>query len=97
MHDVLASAELRVEGDCRIVTVVGLDEDHVRASLLCQRPDFLDQCSRNAAPSMRLGYGKVVDVNFTPRPLELGKDVAGKTTDDFLSGGALVPPVPSAA
>ena len=85
MQDLFARAELFVERDGRVVAVIGL---HVDDPAAARRRDFaqmLDQPRRDVPSAMLFRDGKIVDVEFASRSLELVELVCDEAAEDLFA------------
>ena len=80
----LPAPELLIEGDGRIIAIIGLDVDDPRVALGCDRADVLDQRGSNALPPVFLRDGEVVDVEFAPRLLEFFQLIGDEAAYDLI-------------
>lgn len=85
MHYIFAVPKLRIEGNCRIIPVIGLNEGNPCAG---RRGDLLhstDQRGGDAHAATGLGDGKIVEIIFATWPFELRQVVGDEAPDDFVT------------
>src|SRR5512134_3581384 len=81
----LANAQLSVQGDRGIVSIVSLYEDYVDASCRSQTLEFLNHGCGHTPPSVSLIDRQIIDVELRPCLLELWQHVACQAPDHLRS------------
>src|SRR5215813_10563995 len=84
MEHLLARAQRLVEPDCRIVSVIGLNEDGPGLAYVRDVLQVTDQGRRDSPPALTFGDGQVVDVDLAPRAFELVQLVGHQSAHDLV-------------
>src|SRR4051812_37697495 len=86
MKEVLARSQLCVDGDGRLVAVIGLDVDHPGAAARGDLAQLRDEGRREPLPTIRSGDHEVVDVDLAPRLLKFLELVGYKSAQHLRAG-----------
>ena len=82
MQHVFARAKPGVKRDCRIVTVVGLNEYDIGVARGTNASQFIDQRDGDPLTAVCLRHRKIIDVYFASGPLKFFQFIGRKSADD---------------